>query len=88
MLILWQSHHDIYVCTPSLVDTLGGDGMDSTLEWVLATTSLRAKRLRPPLPEARCGQCLSIADSPRACLTGGSGLCSELMREVGGAHRW
>jgi hypothetical protein len=35
-------------------------------------TSHRASRLRPPLPKAPDRQCLSIAKSPWAHLTGGS----------------
>jgi hypothetical protein len=29
-----QSHHDTQVCTPGLAATLGGDEMDSTLEYM------------------------------------------------------
>jgi hypothetical protein len=51
-------------------------------------TSLRARHLRLQLPEAQSGQCLSVAGSPRACLTGGLGLCPGLMREAGRVDRW
>jgi hypothetical protein len=35
MLIPWQSHHDPSACTPSIAMS-GGDGMDSTLEYILS----------------------------------------------------
>jgi hypothetical protein len=69
----------------------GGDGINFILEytdrrmWVPTATSLRARRLRPPFPEAQSGQSLSVAGSPRACLTGGPSLCPGSMGEVGGA---
>jgi hypothetical protein len=36
MLILYQSHHDIYACTLGLATTSGSDEMDSTLEYMLS----------------------------------------------------
>jgi hypothetical protein len=45
MLIPWQSHDDIYVCTLSL-PVLGSDGMDSILECVLSDAH-RLLLLRP-----------------------------------------
>jgi hypothetical protein len=46
--------------------------------------SLRARRLRPPLPEAQSEQCLSAEGSPWAHLTGGPGLCPGSSREAEG----
>jgi hypothetical protein len=34
-LIPWQSHYDICACIPGLAMS-GGDGMDSTLEYILS----------------------------------------------------
>jgi hypothetical protein len=56
--------------------------------WVPVAMSHRVGRLRSTLPEARSGQCLSVVDSPRACLSGGLSLWPGSMREVGGADRW
>jgi hypothetical protein len=35
MLIRWQSYHDPEVCIPGIAMS-GGDGMDSTLEYILS----------------------------------------------------
>jgi hypothetical protein len=35
MLIPWQNHHDIYVCTPDLAAMSGCDGIDFVLEYIL-----------------------------------------------------
>jgi hypothetical protein len=42
--------------------------------WAPVATSHHTRHLRPPLPEAPWLQCLSAAESPRACLVRGSGL--------------
>jgi hypothetical protein len=47
-------------------------------------TSIHARHLIPPLPEAQSGRCLSIAGSLRARLTEGPGLYLGLLRESGG----
>jgi hypothetical protein len=70
--------------------------MDSTLEYILSDergflwlhTSLHVRRLRPPLPEAWSGQCLSVVGSPWASLTGYPGLGPRSSREAGGADQW
>jgi hypothetical protein len=56
--------------------------------WVSVATSLCAKRLRSPLPEAWSRQCLSVVGCPRAWLTSGPGLGPGSMREAGGVDMW
>jgi hypothetical protein len=50
MLIPWQSHHNIDVCTPGLDATLDSDGIDSTLEYILLDVR-EFLQLRPFMPD-------------------------------------
>jgi hypothetical protein len=56
--------------------------------WVPTVTSRHASLLRPTLPEAWSGRCLSTCGSPRARLTGGPGSCLGSMREVVKEDMW
>jgi hypothetical protein len=56
--------------------------------WVPVARSIHARRLRPPLPDARSGQRLSICGKPQASLTEGLSPCPRSMREAGGVDRW
>jgi hypothetical protein len=70
-------------------------GVHSALEYILSDVyGFLQLRLFMPSTQGNHSmrpqgwQCLSIAVSPRACLTGGPGLCPGSTREAGWVDRW
>jgi hypothetical protein len=68
MLIPWQSHHNIWLCTPGLAATSSGDGIDFTLEYILSDV-LGFLQLHPFVPgrrflRPRAGNAYSLRVAP------------------------
>jgi hypothetical protein len=63
MLIPWQCRHDSYVCIPSIAMSGDGDGMDSTLEYILSDVC-GFLLLCPFMPRPRAGNVYPLRGAP------------------------